>query len=87
MLVSLEKKNRASALFRTIVKGFNFMTPDLIGYCEIKNGAVEVSKGQGFTGKTIYGVTVVKDRKLDYDLSRCFHSLKEAENYIKGLKS
>ena len=62
----------ANEIFRSVVKGTNFMTPNIISHHKIKGGAVELSSGKGFSGSTMYGVTVVKDNKHNTDLSKCF---------------
>lgn len=72
--------------FTNVVKGRNFMTPQVIEYIKIKGGVVELSTGDKFLGTKPYGVTVVKDNKHDHDLSKCFWSIEEANEYINSLK-
>lgn len=76
----------AREIFKNIVKGKNFMTPNVIGYYKIKNGAAELSKGEGFTGSMMYGVTVVKDNEHNHELSQAFSSEWKAKEYINNLK-
>lgn len=76
----------ANEIFTSVVKGSNFMTPNKISYHEIKNGAVELSSGKGFSGNTMYGVTVVQNSKHNSDLSECFYSEIKAMEYIDSLK-
>lgn len=75
----------ASKEFCTIVGGRNFITPYVIDYYDIKDGACELSKGK-FLDNTLFGVTVVKNGENRYDLSKCFHSENEAMDYIKTLQ-
>lgn len=77
---------KAREIFKNVVKGKNFMTPDILGYYKIKNGAAELSKGEGITGSTMYGVTVVKDNEHNHKLSQSFYSEWKAMEYIKSLK-
>lgn len=79
------KNTTPSTEFCTVVKGHNFMTPYVIDYYEIKDGACELSTGK-FLDVTLFGVTVVKNRKNRYDLSKCFDSENEAMEYIKTLQ-
>lgn len=76
----------ANEIFTSVVKGNNFMTPNKISYHKIKNGAVELSSGTGFSGNTMYGVTVVQNGKHDANLSKCFYSKVKAMEYIESLK-
>ena len=80
-------KATASEIFRKIVRGNNFITPEIISYHHIKNGAAELSKGRGiFTPDPLFGVTVVQNGIHDYDKSTVFHSKQDARNYINTLK-
>jgi hypothetical protein len=76
----------ARQIFTSVVKGTNFMTPQVIKYLKIKDGAVEISKGAGFSGEMMYGVTVVKKGEHRHNLNNVFYSEKEAIDYIKTLK-
>ncbi len=73
--------------FRQFVGGYNFITPNVLGYYRIKDGEAELSCGSGIlqAKKTIYGVTVVRGGKHDHDASKMFQSMKEAKEYIKEL--
>ena len=76
---------KAREEFRKVLKGSNFMTPNLIDFYFINGGAVELSSGK-FLDTNIVGVTVVKDNKIDNELSKTFSSQEEAEEYIETLK-
>jgi len=78
-----------------IIKAFsgkkNFVTPHVIRYGKInRNVSYELSSGRGLYNADLYGVTVVSERnnviKKEYDISKSFYSLSEAEDYIKKLK-
>jgi hypothetical protein len=80
----------------------NFMTPTIIRYGWIKRGTIayELSKGEGLErGSVIYGVSTTflledrdgilppKTRRGNYsEESNVFHSMEQAENFIKRLK-
>jgi len=72
--------------FQRVVKGQNFMTPDVVKYVKIENGVVELSEGTGFRHEPIYGVTVVRDGENQHELSKCCNSMEEAMTYIETLK-
>lgn len=72
----------------------NFMTPDIlrVGLAGDRM-AWELSKGRGFEGETIWGVSVVienddgtTDRPLE-PFSQLFHSRAKAEAHISALKA
>lgn len=77
---------KAREIFKSVVKGKNFMTPNVLGYYKVKNGAAELSIGKGFTNNMMYGVTVVKDNEHNHELSQVFYSELKAREYIKSLK-
>jgi len=83
---NLNTSDAARQEFQSVLKGKNFMTPDILGYYKIKYGSVELSTGKGFSGGTMYGVTVVKEGIHNHELSKCVHSKNEAIEYIKTLK-
>lgn len=76
----------AENIFTAVVKGTNFMTPNIIRYEHIKNGAVELSFGEDDFFGMMWGVTVVRNNQHDYDAGKKCDSLEEAENYINSLK-
>lgn len=80
----LTKSANAADIFRRAVKNPNFMTPELIGHYDIKNGAAELTTGR-FMSLVMYGVTVVQDGKKADDLSQCFDNLEDAKEYIGEL--
>lgn len=74
-------------IFRSIVHGQNFMTPDVIGHYKASHYICELSTGIGFSGGHLYGVTIAdtKTKKHRHDLSKCFYSEDEAKDYINSL--
>jgi hypothetical protein len=78
----------AGIRFRSIIKGKNIMTPEILYYLTHKKQDVliEVSEGTGFSGSgPIWGVTVITDGEQDFDRSKCVHSLEELEETIQEL--
>ena len=73
--------------FRQVIKGTNLITPYFIGYERILDGVVEISKGEKLFDTEMYGVTVMKNNKHDFNLSKCLHSMEEVEEYIKELNN
>lgn len=71
--------------FRSLVKGLNFMTPDLLGYIRYKNGVAEITTGASFLGIEMYGVTIIYNGEKSDEKSKCFNSLEECEKYINTL--
>jgi len=74
-------------IFTSVVKGKNFITPEVVRYQQQGDYAVELSKGD-FCNDTIYGVTVVHiptERKVD-KLCRSFYGYSEANDYINDLE-
>lgn len=78
-------RRSSGEMFRSIVRGSNFMTPYFIGHYLIKNGEVEVTWGFGLSRETIYGVTVERERKHDFDASKMCTTEEEVVEYIKSL--
>lgn len=74
-------------LFRAAFDGGkNFMTPDVIQYGQKGPWVYELSLGEGFDRRPIYGVTVLTRRgEKRHDLSVCMHSLSAAKLYIASL--
>lgn len=77
----------AKAIFQKNVKGANVMTPYVRGY-GVKGGFVyEFSEGKDMDGRPLYGITVV-ERESGHrrnDLSTCFGSVKEADEFLDTL--
>lgn len=73
--------------FKELVKGENFMTPEVKGYWQSGNYQCELSYGTGIGGGKLYGVTVVNTEKMirENDLSKVFEKRKEALAYINVL--
>lgn len=81
------KTREIAKIFKKKFKSPNFMTPNILGYVDRGNYLVELSTGRGMTGQ-IYGVTVLKlgfGGPKNSDLSKMFHSLREANNYIESI--
>jgi hypothetical protein len=70
--------------FRSIVKGKNFITPDILGYYTIVDGVAELSEGD-VLDNPVFGVTVVKNGKHDTSLSQGFSNKEKALAYIAEL--
>lgn len=64
------------------------MTPEIVRYGQQGDYVYELSKGTGFSGEGIYGVTVVSSRTKGTrnDLNKMFYSYKEANDYINDLE-
>lgn len=72
--------------FRSVVKGNNFMTPDLVGFYQSGPYHIEISQGTGLLeGTTLFGVTVANYYKHLHDLGQCFGTLDEAMKYAESL--
>lgn len=80
------KSDNAKADFTAVVKGYNFITPAVVGYYYQNDYAVELSRGY-FDGDLLYGVTVVDtiSGQHERELSKVCDSLAEARRYIKSL--
>lgn len=80
-------KKTAKEIFTSVVKGTNFMTPKVLRYYKILDGACELSIGDGIGLRTKrYGVTVVKNGEHNHELSKPFASEEAAMRYIAKLK-
>lgn len=73
--------------FKSVIKGKNLMTPDVLGYYISGNYIVELSQGTGFSGEQIYGVTVINGETMqrEFDLDKCFDNKTNAIKHIEGL--
>ena len=80
----------ARKAFTSVVTGRNFITPKILGYYSINNGAAELSCGDGIFGSVIYGVTVVRNGRQVFSTEdnggRSFANKGEAIQYIELLK-
>lgn len=78
-------------VFQSVVKGNNFMTPDLVGYYQSGPYHIEISRGGGLEQGTVtpdtrlFGVTVANDHEHLHDLGQCFGTLDEAMKYAENL--
>ena len=74
--------------FTSVVKGKNFMTPEVLQYRTVNKYAVEFSRGEAMDGGYIYGVTVVDTTKHEqrHDLSELFDTAKQAKQHIETLR-
>ena len=63
------------------------MTPEIQAYFKLRRGYAELSRGRGFTGHILWGVTVRKHtgQRFDPDPSACYESRKAAMDAIEGL--
>ena len=71
---------------RGVFVGKNFMTPDILEYGRVRLGVwYEISKGRGFTGTTIYGVTIrpYSAKSSVSKLSKMVNSVEEALEYLR----
>ena len=71
-------------LFREVVPNSNVITPHLVGYYNNGQYDMELTKGEGMSGTDVFGVTVVNTvtKEHEHDISKMFHSRKEAVNYM-----
>ena len=61
----------------------NFMTPDCVDMVKRGNMLIEISKGTGIGGDTLYGVTFLElPRTQRNDLSTCLDTRAECDSYI-----
>jgi len=76
---------KAKEIFNEVLKGKNIMTPHIIAYGVRGNLAYELSEGIGMKDHSIFGVTVIQLNGVRRtDLSDCFDSIEEADEYIKN---
>lgn len=84
--------DNTSAMFRSVVKGSNFMTPDVLRYGFTGKYVYELSEGRGMDNQPIFGLTVVdwavrpSERKHNRELSQLFYSREFAEAVAADLK-
>ena len=67
----------------------NLMTPEVVQLGKQGKFYYELSRGTGFSGNNIFGVTVlnVEGEERRPDLNKLFSNLSMAEQYIKSLRS
>ena len=72
----------------------NFITPNVYEYGERKFGDYflfyEKSRGEGFNGEDLFAITFLimnKGAVRRIDLSKCFNSKKEVDDYLKSITS
>ena len=70
--------------FKKIIKGVNFMTPNVVGYIKYINGVIELSSGK-YINNEIFGVTVVEHNLKNDFLCKFFNTYTEATEYIDKL--
>jgi len=78
-------KRTVKEIFKSNLKGKNFMTPDIIKYGESGAYIYELSEGR-FMNSKMYGVTVLTRRGERTELDNSFFDLEEAKAYIETLK-
>ena len=71
----------------------NFMTPNIkeVYFRADNKKVIELSKGEGFSGNDIFGVSEFETAKTLYGLqtterSKMFYDIKEARKYFNDLK-
>lgn len=88
----------AEATFKSIVDGFNFMTPIVIDYYDLGNRICELSTNargnmhsKNYFGAKLFGVTniVYKGNKWvrDFDKDTAFDKKSDAVEYIESLRN
>lgn len=74
-------------IFEECNKGKNFMTPHVIGFYGNSNMIAEVSRGEGFTHNTIYGVSFVEcidgEWKKCLGMGSCVEDLEQAKSIAR----
>ena len=82
-----------SRIFKSVIKGVNFITPIILDYKRIGKYIVEISTNRKneIIGK-LYGVTIIaKGRNGNYKrkmiLDDCFNTYEEVEQYLKKLEN
>ena len=77
------------SIFEKVYNGkTNFMTPEVVSYHKKGNLILEVSKGSGIYGESIYGATFLKITDTKYekcDFNECVKSEKEAIKLLKEM--
>lgn len=79
-------------MFCSVVKGVNFITPNVEEYGQAGRYIYELSSGRALDGGLIYGVTVVEVKEGGMlekvnDLSKCFFSKDDVVQYLNYLKA
>ena len=77
--------SRTGINFRDVVKGNNFITPQILGYVNLKNGIAEISTGVKFLDLDMFGVTIVKHGVKSNHDSKCFNAMEDVIKYIGDL--
>ncbi len=77
-------------MFCSVVKGVNFITPNVEEYGQAGRYIYELSSGRALDGGLIYGVTVVEVKEGGMlekvnDLSKCFFSKDDVVQYLNYL--
>ena len=77
-------------MFCSVVKGVNFITPNVEEYGQAGRYIYELSSGRALDGGLIYGVTVVEVKEGGIlekvnDLSKCFFSKVDVVQYLNYL--
>lgn len=87
MGATMVTRTRVDEMFREAFNGQpNLMTPHVETRGSRGAFVYEISSGEGITGATIYGVTILDLRgNQRHDLSTSFSSYKEALDYLGGL--
>ena len=74
-------------LFKQVIKGDNFITPNLVGYFNNDTYVAELSQGTDFNNKTVYGVTVINHVLMEraIDMDQFFDNYTDAITYLKEI--
>ena len=81
--ISDEEFTRARIAFQSVVHGQNPLTPIFVGYCFIKDGVAEITKGRSEINK-IYGITVVINNEKCKS-SGAFYDMDEVNEFLNEL--
>lgn len=73
--------------FTEVIKGKNFMTPEILFIKHAGKYVVELSTGTGIAGEELFGVTVVdpSTKSRVKDLTKCFFYKTQALKHIEDI--
>lgn len=89
-----EEKEREIETFCSVVKGENFITPNVEDFIRVGKYLCELSSGYHIMGTTPVGVTVVNTETMEqeFDMSQAFFekdhetAMQKAKEYIETLR-
>lgn len=79
-------KNAKDIFLNADLRRLTLTTDEIIHYYRIYDGVAELSTGEE-EGEIIYGVAVVQGGILKEELTKVFHNIDMAKNYIYDLKT